>query len=1139
MKVRKRDGRLANFNELKIIEAIKLASDNTKSNNKITDEQIKNIISFIKSSLDGKEEIEVDEVHNLVEKYLKKENKDVAKTYIDYRKERDLNRYKNMPLTKQRLSKVDGKNNERQNANINAICFSGRKSESHSVEDKEDALNFYMSPKFAKLHRDNILYIHDLDSFTIGEHNCLSYPIDDSLSTSTRIKDSDLRKAGRVSSALSNSAVFLQVQSQEQFGGVSLTHLDTTMIPYVRKSFYKNYVKYMKILKHREFKFENYENTSIDSNIYKNWWNKKVYKCALEDTIEECNQGMEAFFHNLNSLLSRSGGQLPFTSINFGKDTTVEGRMINKAIHKASMDGIGEYGRTSIFPCQIFQLDDKVNAYEGTPNYDLFKDAVESTANRLYPNYANSQWSVQLKGLKKDRELKRKVIHDIFENDKHLYEMLYQFVKDYPNEALKMNLEIKNNGISVTDNVYPTEDFSTMGCLGGKEHLYVKVNNEILDVSIKEFFEMCKTNKFNGRKAQLFFNKSENDYGLKIKVDRNRPFEHKSGVYKITHIPTDTTYIGSTSDIKRRFNEHRNNIAKHGGLDGGINYEDNFLENYKFEVIEYCDNYKEVENKYIELIPNINYKGTSQQYYKVSNAVKSQDVNTVKPNLEVVYEPQELINLEDKDIKVLDIDGRWTKIKHIFRNTPNSSPLMMHIYYKEHNHIYEIDATCDHPFFNGNGFTKAEDLKVGDYLYRADNLPLEIINITWTTMKVESFDIGTESGTFVGSDIKMHNCRTNNGFDINFDENYFKSLIIETLKQKKIPINYLTSAMQRDGRGNICPATLILPTIAMLAKKKSEKNESNIIDEFMKLLGKYIEDCKDELIERFNFIASQSADSAPFMYINNTMKGYVKEEGIVSALKHGTLAIGQIGLAETLQILVGCDQCEKKGMNLAKKIERLFSDKCEEYKIKYKLNFGVYYTPAENLMRTSYLKFKNKYGLIENVTAYKNEKGELVERGYFTNSIHVPVWKKISPFEKIDIESQLTGYSSAGCITYVELDEYAPNNLKAIEDIIIYAKKKDIPYFAINIPLDFCTKCGYRGVIKGDCCPNCGAKEYEEILDEKGNVVKRILTKFIERLRRVTGYLTGNYRVTFNDGKQMETDDREKHSNYMNGWSHN
>ena len=1009
MKVRKRDGRLVNFNESKIINAIRLASDNMKSNNKITDEQLENTVSFIKSSIEGREEIEVDEVHDLVEKYLKKENKDVAKSYIDYRKERDLNRYKNMPLTKQRLSKVDGKNNDRQNANINAVCFSGRKSESHSVEDKEDALNFYMSPKFAKLHRDNILYIHDLDSFTIGEHNCLSYPIDDSLSTSTRIKDSDLRKAGRVSSALSNSAVFLQVQSQEQFGGVSLTHLDTSMIPYVRKSFYKNYVKYMKILKHREFKLENYENISIDSNIYKNWWNKKVYKCALEDTIEECNQGMEAFFHNLNSLLSRSGGQLPFTSINFGKDTTVEGRMINKAIHKASMDGIGEYGRTSIFPCQIFQLDDKVNAYEGTPNYDLFKDAIESTANRLYPNYANSQWSVQLKGLKKDRELKRKVIHDIFENDKHLYEMLYQFVKDYPNEALKMNLVVKNNGISVTDNVYPTEDFSTMGAVRGDETVSIKFNNtEFNNIPIKKAIEM---------------------------ID----------VY--------------TCDVP------------------WINNESNKIGYTKYKRVKGCQ--IKCQSKWVDII-----------------------------------------NIEFND---------------------ESSPLKLYeVVFDKNGENQTLHITEDHPLHTARGRIVATNLKIGDIIYDSvSGCEYKIISVKLTDEKCNTYDFTTETDMFDLSGIISHNCRTNNGFDINFDENYFKSLIVETLKQKKIPINYLTSAMQRDGRGNICPATLILPTIAMLAKKKSEKNESNIIDEFMKLLGKYIEDCKDELIERFNFIASQSAESAPFMYTNNTMKGYVKEEGIVSALRHGTLAIGQIGLAETLQILVGCDQCEEKGMNLAKKIEQLFADKCEEYKNKYKLNFGVYYTPAENLMRTSYLKFKNKYGLIENVTAYKNEKDELVERGYFTNSIHVPVWKKISPFEKINIESQLTSYSSAGCITYVELDEYAPNNLKAIEDIIIYAKKKDIPYFAINIPLDFCTKCGYKGVIKGNCCPNCGAKEYEEILDEKGNVIKRILTKFIERLRRVTGYLTGNYRVTFNDGKQKETDDREKHSNYMNGWSRN
>ena len=118
---------------------------------------------------------------------------------------------------------------------------------------------------------------------------------------------------------------------------------------------------------------------------------------------------------------------------------------------------------------------------------------------------------------------------------------------------------------------------------------------------------------------------------------------------------------------------------------------------------------------------------------------------------------------------------------------------------------------------------------------------------------------------------------------------------------------------------------------------------------------------------------------------------------------------------------------------------------------------------AENLCFTAYEKFVAKYGLIENVTAYKDEKtGKLVKRGYFTNSMHVPVWKKISPFQKIDIESKLTGFSSAGCITYVDLDENARHNVKAVQQIVDYAMSKDIPYFAINVPIDTCMQCGYQ-----------------------------------------------------------------------------
>ena len=297
----------------------------------------------------------------------------------------------------------------------------------------------------------------------------------------------------------------------------------------------------------------------------------------------------------------------------------------------------------------------------------------------------------------------------------------------------------------------------------------------------------------------------------------------------------------------------------------------------------------------------------------------------------------------------------------------------------------------------------------------------------------------------------------------------------------------------KDGRGNICPVTIILPTLAMQVK-----DDDSPIESFLKLLDKKINEARDMLIERFNHICNQSPKSAQFMWDNNVMAGYVPEEGIRSALKHGTLAIGQLGLAETLQILIGCDHTTKKGMLLAKKIESLFAKKCSEFKETHKLNFGVYYTPAENLCYTAMTKFKEKYGVIKNVS----------DREYFTNSMHIPVWRDVDPFKKIDLESELTGYSSAGCITYVELPSTTKNNIDALETIVNYAMDKDIPYFAINCPCDTCQNCGYTDDMNENC-PKCGSND-------------------ILKLRRVTGYLSSDYR-NFNEGKQHETEERIKH----------
>lgn len=309
-------------------------------------------------------------------------------------------------------------------------------------------------------------------------------------------------------------------------------------------------------------------------------------------------------------------------------------------------------------------------------------------------------------------------------------------------------------------------------------------------------------------------------------------------------------------------------------------------------------------------------------------------------------------------------------------------------------------------------------------------------------------------------------CRTYNGFDIN------------------------GMGQTKDGRGNICPVTIILPTLAMEANRDVEK--------FMTLLDKKIHEAKDMLLERFEWICSQPAEAAKFMYENGTMEGYIPEEGIRSALRHGTLAIGQLGLAECLQALIGTDQTTEEGMVLAKRIESLFQKRCDEFKHQYSLNFGVYYTPAENLCYKAMKAFKKKYGIIHNVS----------ENDFFTNSIHVPVWKEVTAFEKIDIESQLTGYSNAGCITYCELGSTVKNNLDALETLVNYAMDKDIPYFAVNVPNDTCLDCGYCDEFN-DHCPECGSHH-------------------IQQLRRVTGYLTGDYSTAFNPGKQQEVSLRTK-----------
>lgn len=851
MNVIKRDGTPQEYSFIKIVDAINKAFKSVEQEvpEKFL-EQVKEAVEklIIKNNGEG---TPIEEIQDAIQKELIKRNKyEVVEAFINYRRKREEIREQKSDLMKQIQEKLSAKNVQNQNANLDEASFGGRLGETAGAVAKNLALKT-MSKIGRKNHEENMVYIHDLDHWMTGDHNCLSFPFDTKLKEGVKTRQTDVRAAGSVNTAMQLVAVNFQLQSLQQFGGVAATHIDWTMVPYIRKSYRKHYIaqwiesqpEFLKFdilgLNYNEFKhwIENmvtkfYIDTNLDDDDFyfaNENLDKVIRQKALFDTKKETYQAVEGMYHNLNTLQSRSGNQLPFTSINYGTCTELEGRMVTKALLEVSLQGLGKNGVTSIFPCGIFQYKKGINDKPGTPNYDLKRLALESTTKRIYPNYANCDWSNQVKWFEQDRKQKVDYINSL---DAETYNKLYDQIGKNPNVCMeKVGLYIDEDSfISVDMTERPIEYFSTMGC--------------------------------------------------------------------------------------RTVN----------GLD--VNAFDNFIRN-------------------VQCI----------------------------------------------------IDGRFDDIDDVF------------------------------------------------------------------------------------------------------------------------------SAVIKDGRGNIAPTTIILPTLAAMAVKKVMKDRiaeyykglqvADEVDavwkEFMKLLDKKLHEAKDMLLERFNHICSQSPKAARYMYENHTMAGYHEEEGIISALKHGTLVIGQLGMSEALYILIRRDHTSELGMKYAKEIEQLWLDRTAEFKKEYKLNFGVYYTPAESLCGTAMRKFRKAFPEfdLENVTYYM--KGdEKITKEWFTNSIHVPVQHECDPFTKIDIESKLTGYSNAGCITYCEVGEVPYNNIDAIESLVDYAMEKDIPYFAINLKISQCHNCGERiWDLSLDKCPKCGCEE-------------------IDQLGRVTGYLSTTVKH-FNFAKQEEFKNRVDH----------
>ena len=310
----KRDGRKVSFDKQKIQNAINGAFKEVRKQTCCDDSVMAKVMRYIDSYGRFNNSIEVEIIQDIVERVLMEEGYyNVAKAYIRYRYEHELERQKKHQedFDNTISSKLFASNVQNQNANVDEHSFGGRMGEVADEVLREYALNHLMSKMARDNHLNNEIYIHDLSHYALGDHNCLSIPFDDLLANGFNTRQTDVRPANSINTAFQLVAVIFQLQSLMQFGGVAATHLDWTMVPYVRKSFRKHFIDGLKYCEPNfPFDIQGYsqripEDASIEDGEYK--LQPNAYKYAMDKTIQETHQAVEGMYHNLNTLQSRSG----------------------------------------------------------------------------------------------------------------------------------------------------------------------------------------------------------------------------------------------------------------------------------------------------------------------------------------------------------------------------------------------------------------------------------------------------------------------------------------------------------------------------------------------------------------------------------------------------------------------------------------------------------------------------------------------------------------------------------------------------------------------------------------------------------------------------------------------------------------
>ena len=384
--VEKRDGRVVGYNEDKIKAAIRKAMLTTERGE--DEALIQKIADRI--GIAGKQRMTVEEIQDCVEvELMKSARKDVAKKYIQYRDQRSIAR--KARTRDMFLEIIEAKNNDitRENANMNTDSPAGMMMKFASESTKPFVDDYLLSPDVRNAVRDNLIHIHDKDYYPTKSLTCVQHPLDRILQRGFVVGHGESRPAKRIETASVLACISLETAQNEMHGGQAIPAFDFYLAPFVRNSYIEE-IKNLEKLTGRDLshlqnsEIKDYLKVELDGLE----GDERLRQHAINKTVDRVHQSMEAFIHNMNTIHSRGGNQVVFSSINYGTDTSAEGRCVIRELLKSTYEGVG-HGSTAIFPIQIWKKKRGVSYLPEDPNYDLYKLACKVSARRFFPNFLN------------------------------------------------------------------------------------------------------------------------------------------------------------------------------------------------------------------------------------------------------------------------------------------------------------------------------------------------------------------------------------------------------------------------------------------------------------------------------------------------------------------------------------------------------------------------------------------------------------------------------------------------------------------------------------------------------------------------------------------------------------------------------